>query len=108
MRITLPTDRVRHSYYKHYVFLHPERLRTGWNRDRIISALQIAGVPCSIGSCSEIYLEQAFPPEWRPTNRFPVARELGDTSLMFPVHPTLSAQDIQQFCDAVSTVMQSA
>lgn len=108
LRITLPTDRVRHSYYKHYVFLHPERLRTGWNRDRIISALQIAGVPCSIGSCSEIYLEQAFPPEWRPTNRFPVARELGETSLMFPVHPTLSTEDIQRFCDAVSTVMQSA
>jgi len=40
------------------------------------------------GSCSEIYLEQAFDGHVsRPAQPLPVARALGQTSLMFLVHP---------------------
>jgi dTDP-4-amino-4,6-dideoxygalactose transaminase len=55
-----------------------------------MNAISATGVPCYSGSCSEIYLEEAFPESMRPTERLPVAKELGETSLMFLVHPTLS------------------
>jgi dTDP-4-amino-4,6-dideoxygalactose transaminase len=65
-------------------------------------------VPCFSGSCSEIYLERAFPEEMRPSERLPVARELGETSLMFLVHPTLLNAHIHMTCDAVKRVMELA
>ena len=60
LRVTIPPDHVYHSYYKYYVFVRPERLRRGWNRDRILMELEKRGVPCGTGVCPEIYLEEAF------------------------------------------------
>ena len=108
LRITLPPDDVFHSYYKYYVFLRSERLRSDWNRQRIVDAINAEGVPCFVGSCSEIYLERAFPDALRPRERLPVAKELSDTSLMFLVHPTLSDLDMQDTADAVEKVMACA
>lgn len=108
LRVTEPPPAVAHSYYKYYTFVRPERLRDGWNRDRIVSDISAAGVPCFSGSCSEIYLEKAFPPSMRPAQPLPIARELGDTSLMFLVHPTLTAQHIEYVCDTVNKVMGRA
>lgn len=108
LRVTVPPDDIEHVYYKYYVFVRPDRLTDGWNRDRIMEAVAAEGIPCYSGSCSEIYLESAFPREWRPTRRLPVAKELGDTSLMFLVHPTLSRQDIEDTCAAVEKVMSVA
>jgi dTDP-4-amino-4,6-dideoxygalactose transaminase len=108
LRVTKPPDEIGHSYYKYYVFVRPERLRTGWNRDRIMSEIGAAGVPCFSGSCSEIYLERAFGDEMRPPQCLPVARELGETSLMFLVHPTLLDAHIETTCDTVERVMKMA
>jgi dTDP-4-amino-4,6-dideoxygalactose transaminase len=108
LRVTEPQSETKHSYYKYYAFVRPEQLRQGWNRDRIIAEITTAGVPCLSGSCSEIYLEQAFPAEMRPAVPLPVARNLGETSIMFLVHPTLSDAHIQQTCDVVQRVMQLA
>ena len=108
LRITSPPDDLYHSYYKYYVFVRPERLRSGWDRNRIMAAIGERGVPCFSGSCSEIYLENAFPVEWRPDSRLSVAQELGETSLMFQVHPTLSQSDMCDIADIVSDVMRQA
>ena len=62
------------AYYKFYTFVRPELLATGWSRDRMIEELRERGVACYSGSCSEIYLEEAFPTEWRPAERHPVAK----------------------------------
>ena len=53
-------------------------------------------------------LEKAFPLEWRPKSRLPIARELGETSLMFLVHPTLTPEDVAVTCDVVKHVMHEA
>ncbi len=90
VRLTLPPDDVCHAYYKYYAFVRPDRLKPGWDRDRIMNAITARGVPCYSGTCSEIYLEKAFPEALRPAERLPVAKELGETSLMFLVHPTLT------------------
>ena len=106
LRVTVPPDGIRHAYYKYYVFVRPELLKEGWNRDRIIEAIQADGVPCFVGSCSEIYLEKAFEPlGLRPSERFAVAKNLGETSLMFLVHPTLNESDMNEMCQVVQKVM---
>jgi dTDP-4-amino-4,6-dideoxygalactose transaminase len=98
-----------HAQYKCYAYVRPENLAPDWNRDRIISEINAAGVPCYQGSCSEVYLEKAFDNTgWRPASRLPVAKDLGETSLMWLVHPTLSEGEIQKTCDAITNVMAQA
>jgi dTDP-4-amino-4,6-dideoxygalactose transaminase len=98
-----------HAAYKAYVFLEPEALKPGWNRDRIMGQITASGVPCFSGSASEIYREKAFEGTgWRPTKRLPIARELGETSLMFLVHPTLESRHLDQTCQVLSEVMSDA
>ena len=98
-----------HAAYKCYVFVRPERLAEGWSRDRILAEVGAAGVPCYSGSCSEVYLERAFDGTgWRPAERLPVARELGETSLMFLVHPTLTSAEIDRTCEVLAQVMAQA
>lgn len=98
-----------HAAYKCYVFVEPDELNEGWTRDKIIDAIVERGVPCFSGSCSEVYLEKAFDnTPYRPKERLPVAKELGETSLMFLVHPTLTAAEIQKTCDVLTEVMTEA
>ncbi len=108
LRVTIPPAHIGHAYYKYYTFVRPDSLRGTWNRDRILAEIVARGVPCFVGSCSEIYLEKAFPFEWRPKSRLPIARELGETSLMFLVHPTLTPEDVAVTCDVVKHVMHEA
>ena len=108
LRVTQPPGHIVHSYYKYYVFLRPEELSDEWTRDRIIAAIVAEGIPCYSGSCSEIYLEKAFAPALRPAERLAVAKQLGETSLMFLVHPTLSEDDMLDTCRAVNKVMGAA
>jgi len=109
LRLTVPPENVGHAYYKHYAFVRPEALRAGWDRDRIMRTISEAGVPCYSGSCSEIYRELAFTRAGLgPERRLPVARELGETSLMFLVHPPLSDAAIARTCDVVTDVVRAA
>ncbi|CAN7219377.1 DegT/DnrJ/EryC1/StrS family aminotransferase [Variovorax paradoxus] len=104
----LPAGSV-HAHYKCYAYVQPERLAPGWNRDRIVNAIQALGVPCYQGSCSEVYLEKAFDgTDWRPAERLPVARALGETSVMFLVHPTLTAAEMDASCAAIGQVLKEA
>jgi dTDP-4-amino-4,6-dideoxygalactose transaminase len=109
LRVPDIPEYVEHGAYKCYVFIEPEALLDGWGRDRIQNAIAEAGVPCFSGSCSEVYLEKAFDgTEWRPKAPLPVAHELGKTSLMFLVHPTLTAQEMDKTCRVITEVMTQA
>jgi len=104
----VPLD-VEHAAYKCYVFVEPQALKPEWNRDRILNEINALAVPCYSGSCSEVYLEKAFDDTgWRPQERLPVARELGETSLMFLVHPGLTADEIERTCATLGQVMKRA
>ena len=95
-----------HAYYKCYVYVQAEQLAAGWSRDRIVEAIHAQGVPCYQGSCSEVYLEKAFENTgWRPAERLPVARALGENSLMFLVHPTLTDAEIAKTCAVIDSVL---
>ena len=109
LRVTEAAPDMLHSYYKYYVFVRPSQIRKGWGRDRIVSAVNAEGIPCLTGSCSEIYLEKAFTQMGLgPLNRLPVAEELGRTSLMLLVHPTLDEKDMGDACRAVEKVFKEA
>jgi dTDP-4-amino-4,6-dideoxygalactose transaminase len=99
-----------HAAYKCYLYVEPDQLKSGWSRGRIMQEISQAGVPCFSGACPEIYLEKAFDNTgWRPKERLPVAKELGETSLMFLVHPTLTKKkEIGLTCDVLADVMKRA
>lgn len=85
-----------HAWYKCYVQVNIDALPADWSRDRIMQEINTLNVPCFSGSCSEVYLEHAFDATpWRPVQRLQNAQKLGETSLMFLVHPTLTENNIQ-------------
>ena len=100
---------IEHAEYKHYMFVKPEQLADGWDRDRIVNKIVECGVPCFQGSCSEVYLEKAFDnTPWRPEKRLPNAVELGETSIMFLVHPTLTEAEIAKTTQVMKIVFELA
>ncbi|MBA6245121.1 MULTISPECIES: DegT/DnrJ/EryC1/StrS family aminotransferase [unclassified Psychrobacter] len=97
-----------HAYYKLYVYVQSDNLPDGWTRDRIIEAINNQDVPCFSGSASEVYLEKAFDNTGlRPSIRLPMAKKLGESSLMFLVHPTLTAAEIELTMRAIDSVFGS-
>lgn len=112
----LPTLRVpalppgfESACYRFYAYVVPEALSPGWSRDRLIAAAADRGYTLLNGSCGEIYREQAFSRTgWEPAERLPVARELGETSLAFLCHPTLSEPQIHAYCDGLAALLAEA
>ncbi|WP_417319135.1 DegT/DnrJ/EryC1/StrS family aminotransferase [Emcibacter sp.] len=100
---------VKHARYKYYTYVDETKLKPDWNRDRIREAIWDEGITCMSGSCSEIYKEKAFDgTTFRPAQALPVARKLGDISLMFLIHHTLTAEEMDASCRAIEKVMQQA
>tara|TARA_Y100001970_G_scaffold225607_1_gene278610 strand:- start:4831 stop:6015 length:1185 start_codon:yes stop_codon:yes gene_type:complete len=98
-----------HAYYKFYTYINPSAVGKGWSRDRIIEELNSEGVPSFSGSCSEIYLEKAFEDvSSKPKKRLPVAKMLGENSLVFLVHPTLSCEDLDFISSKMDKIFNEA
>ncbi|MHA3105234.1 DegT/DnrJ/EryC1/StrS family aminotransferase [Acinetobacter sp. ANC 3791] len=105
-KVYIPSEDYVHAYYKCYVQVNLEALPNGWSRDRVMQEINAQGVPCFSGSCSEVYLEHAFDETpWRPAQRLINAKQLGETSLMFLVHPTLSPESIEKTLSAIQKVI---
>ena len=108
LRVPRP-PRAGHAWYKFYAYVIPEALKPGWDRNAVVQAVQSHGVPCLHGGCSEVYLEKAFDNTgYRPAKRLPVAQQLGETSLMFPVDHTLGANEMRAIARTVGAVMRRA
>lgn len=109
IRLVSVPSYIDHAEYKHYMFVKPEQLADGWDRDRIVNEIVERGAPCFQGSCSEVYLEKAFDnTPWRPKKRLPNAVELGETSIMFLVHPTLTEAEIAKTTQVMKEVFALA
>ncbi len=111
LRITEPTPDIEHAYYKYYVFVRPDRLKDGWDRDRIMAEINKCGIPCMTGGCPELYLEGAMVGLHTGASiseRLPVAKRLGEESLMFQVHPTLTPSHIERIASSITAVMDEA
>ena len=109
LRVPLPEAGVEHAFYKFYIFVDPSMLNADWSRDRIVEEINRGGVPCFQGSCSEVYLEKSFDnTSFRPAERLPVAKELGETSLMFLVHPTLTSAEMKLTQQVIKSALSLA
>ncbi len=110
LRLTVPPSNVEHAYYKYYCFVKPEALRDDWSRDRILGEFNSrTGIGAGSGSCPEMYAERAFDGHpSRPVDGCPVARELGATSIMLPVHPTLEPRHVEHMADVMLEILDLA
>lgn len=109
LRVPTIPEHILHAAYKCYVFVEQDKLKDNWNRDSIMNAIVEQGVPCFSGSCSEVYYEKAFDgTDYAPEKPLPVAKQLGDASLMFLVHPTLTEAEITLTCNVIQNVMKEA
>ena len=126
LRVTLPPSNIYHAYYKYYVFIEPEKLKKGFSQKEILEQLSAKGVPCAQGICPEVYQEKVFEtypfklvtideegrdgeqPLKQPLIRLPNAKQLGETSMMFMVHPTLEIETINYVISQVRMVMENA
>ncbi|HEY3781110.1 MAG TPA: DegT/DnrJ/EryC1/StrS aminotransferase family protein [Fimbriimonadaceae bacterium] len=100
LRFPRPRAGVDGAYYRLYGYLEPGALKTGVTREDLIAAVNEQGVPVFSGTCGEIYLEKAFESTgFAPAKRLPIAQELGETSLAFLTHPTLTEEHMQKMAD---------
>ncbi|MDH5652051.1 MAG: DegT/DnrJ/EryC1/StrS aminotransferase family protein [Gammaproteobacteria bacterium] len=104
-RVPVIPKHIEHAWYRCYLFIQPEALAKDWSRDRIIHEFNSLGVPCYSGTCSEVYLEHAFDGlAIRPDKPLTNAQQLGEVSLMFLVHPTLTTEEIDKTVNMIEHV----
>ncbi|MBL0210414.1 MAG: DegT/DnrJ/EryC1/StrS aminotransferase family protein [Holophagaceae bacterium] len=109
LRVPRPGPAFAHAAYKAYVYLRLERLKPGWTRDRVMVGIEGRGLHCGSGSCGEIYREKAFTQAgFGPASPLPVALRLGETSLMFQIHPGLSEAHLAALARAVREILDEA
>ena len=109
LRIPIPPSYIKSAWYKFYCFIEPNLLKPGWSRDKIVSEINDIGYPAFQGSCSEIYLEECFSDLTSiRKNRLTNAKMLGETSLMFLLHPTINENDMLEYSEAISKVIKNA
>ena len=108
IRLTIPDNQAFHACYKYYFFIEPDKLRGGWDRDRVVAEIHQGGAPCFSGSCPEIYREEAFVGLYGHLAPLPVAKELGETSVMMNVHPGITLDVIGECAEVVLGVMKQA
>ena len=98
-------EHLEHAWYKAYVHVDASKLPAGWDRDRVIAEFNARGIPCQAGGCAEVYLEKAFDlGEMRPRQRLAGARSVGESSLMFLVHPTLAMSEVEEMCRVIREI----
>jgi len=109
LRVPEIPKEINHACYRCYIFVRPELLKNSWDRNRIVRELNSKGVLCNSGSCSEVYLEDAFSKtNYKPKERLKVAKNLGDTSIAFFVHPGLTESYINVLCKNLGLIMSKA
>jgi dTDP-4-amino-4,6-dideoxygalactose transaminase len=109
LSIPLPAPEHQHAFYRLYAYVSDAGLKKDWTRDRIVTECTTSGAPVFQGSCSEVYLEKAFETmAWRTKDRLPVARQLGETSLMFLTHPTITDDELERYVGAIRSVLERA
>ncbi len=109
IRIPYPDLKIKHAWYKFYIYIKPKYLLTDWSRDRIIAEIVKKGYPAFSGSCSEIYREKCLTSlSLSPKNRLKNARELGETSLMFLIDQTIQKNNLIKYAETIKEVLKRA
>ena len=109
IRVPIPSENKLHAYYKFYCYVNENCFLSNWNRERFICELNSAGFPAFSGSCSEIYLEKCFKDfGLSPENSLKNASILGETSIMFLVHPTITHDQMHLYAKQILSIFRKA
>ena len=109
LRIPITDNNTQHAWYRFYAYVESNALLTDWSRDRILAELNRNGIPAFSGSCSEIYMENAFKKSvYNQKDRLDNAKELGETSLAFFVHQTISKKEMDYYAEKIQNVIKKA
>ncbi len=108
IRIPELKENLRHAYYKFYVYINENQLSESWNRSKILKEMNQRGVAAFSGSCSELYLEKCFRNNATEISRLPIARSLGETSIMFLVHPNIDNDLMEEYSRKISLILKEA
>jgi dTDP-4-amino-4,6-dideoxygalactose transaminase len=109
IRVPLPSEGNKHAFYRIYAYVRPDGLVEDWSRDRIVAESLRRGAPVIQGSCSEVYRERAFDgTTLHPPRPLDIARELGETSLMFFTHPTITEDQLAKYTSTIRSVLEEA
>ena len=104
-----PAQGCAHAYYRQTLFVRPEALKTDWSRDRICTELDARGIPARVGACPDISLEQAFVKKGLTAQpAHPHAQDTAGRSIVLPVHPTLTDEDIGFIADSTAEILRAA
>ncbi len=101
LRLPEPDERYRHAYYKLYAYVEAGPAA----RDEILRQAGQAGLRVFSGSCSEVYREKAF--DFLEQGELPVARLLGEQSLMVEVHPTLRPDLLKHRAETLAAIART-
>lgn len=104
IRMPMPPRNITGAFYKCYAYVDVAAEANERLRDQILQAAAARELRVFSGSCSEIYREAAF--NDMAVEPRPVAHELGQSSLMFEVHPTLNEARLRDRADAVADIIR--
>ncbi|HEU0134157.1 MAG TPA: DegT/DnrJ/EryC1/StrS family aminotransferase [Allosphingosinicella sp.] len=102
IRVPLPEERFRHAYYRLNFYLRPGAEGA---REEILARAGEAGLRLFTGSCSEVYLEEAFRDLPRPD--LPNARAMTSSSLALEIHPTLKPERLRLRAEKLAELIRA-
>ena len=94
IRLTIPDEtKIYHSYYKYYFFIDIDLDSNKFSitRDEIIQKINDNNIFCQVGSCGEIYKENALK-KYAPNKELLNTKELFETSLLLKCDPTITKE----------------
>ena len=107
LRIPIPSNDMKHAWYRLYVYLKIDFLSSDWSRNRIIHEINLLGYPAFSGSCGEIFREKCFK-DYKINQNLKICKELSDTSLAFLVHPNINQNELEKYGEAICLILEKA
>ncbi len=97
-----PPNSSYHSHYRFYARWKHQFI----TRDDFVSRCVEIELPAFQGSCPEVYLEKACEAQsFGPSSRLPVARLIGEESVMLLTHPSLTDDEVKSLSSRLDSVL---
>lgn len=100
------SENITHAYYRLYGKVKNDISIGGLTnqrlRDKLVAKFNLAGVPCFVGSCAEIYREKVFTNlQLQPASRFKNAMLFSENAFCLLVHHTITEEQIGFVADKI-------
>jgi len=102
VRLTLPPENVYHAYYKYYFFIETDKFSI--SRDEIINKINEENIFCQVGSCSEVYKENALK-QFTPKTELNVTKLLFDSAILLLCDPCVSEEKANNNINFIKNIL---